>query len=181
MGPRGEKLCLALDRGIREPSFPPRGVPEEGRLTRRSWAASMVGMDAYHRFDRAMTQLEDWYSDSTRAMALDAQGGSGTKEHGHAILRRNQYPGPRWRELWAGLDANDTEGERLIIEAVEDELYGLDHGPSQASPAAGLHRGTAEWRLAVATADGSLRAVARRFGISHTEVRRIRDAEGVTP
>lgn len=128
------------------------------------------------RFDRLMSALEDWYSDSTRAMALDAQGGSGTKEHGHAILRRNKYPGPDWRGAWAALDPFDTEGERLIIEALEEEIYGLSHSPSKAGPASGLHRGTSEWRMAVASADGSLRAVARRFGLSHTEVRRIRQA-----
>lgn len=140
----------------------------------------MGGMeDAYREFDRRMVMLEDWYADSTKAMALDAQGGSGTKEHGHTILRRNPYPGPRWRELWREAHGDPVQ-QALIIRALDEEIYGLDHGPSMASPAAGLHRGTREWRLAVAHAEGSLRHVGRRYGLSHTEVRRIRLAEGVT-
>jgi hypothetical protein len=145
----------------------------EGRSTEEMFVA-------WAEFDRLMRQLEDWFSDSTKAMALDAQSGSGTKEHGHVMLRRNKYPGPNWREEWARLDPMNVEGERAIIEALQEELYGLDHGPSQSGPASGLHRGTEEWRLAVARSDGSLRAVARRFGISHTEVRRIRAQEGVS-
>jgi hypothetical protein len=129
-------------------------------------------------FDHLLTQLEDWYADSVRARAYDGGGGSGTREAGHAILLRNRYPGPDWRRLWREAEG-DPARQGTLLDAVKDELHGLSHGPSQSSPASGLHAGTQEWRQAVAAADGSLRAVARRFGISHTEVRRIRLQEGV--
>lgn len=131
-------------------------------------------MDPYAEFDRLMTYLEDWYADSTRAAAPDADRGHGASEAGHRILHANRYPGPRWRYIWKQQAQNDPGQQQLIISALRDEVYGLDHSPSQSGPASGLHRGTKEWRLAVASADGSLRAVARRFGISHTEVARIR-------
>lgn len=127
-------------------------------------------------FDRLLGQLEDWHADSVRARAYDA--GGSTPEPGHAILLRNRYPGPNWRKLWN--EAQDDVARAAILRALEDEFYGLSHGPSQSGPASGLHRGTKEWRRAVASADGSLRAVARRFGISHTEVRRLRLACGGT-
>lgn len=131
-------------------------------------------MDAYREFDRLMRQLEDWYSDSVRAIALDAQDGAGNHENGHRILHAQKYPGPNWRKLWAQLPADDDAGEQAIISALKDELYGLDHSPSQSGPASGLHSGTQEWKYAIAKADGSLRAVARRFGVSHTTVLRLR-------
>lgn len=125
------------------------------------------------RFKFLLKQLEDWYADDVRAIPID--GSSGSHEPGHVILRVRKYPGPNWRQRWNVAD----DDERLaILKALEDEIYGLDHGPSMAGPAAGLHRGTLEFRRAVGMADGSLRAVARRFGISHTEVRRIRLEQG---
>lgn len=125
-----------------------------------------------------MRGLEDWYADSMQARAYDADPGAGTREAGHRVLRVQRYPGPPWRRLWYEADGNPL-AEQAIIRALKEEIYGLDHGPSQAGPASGLHRGTREYRRAVAGAEGSLRAVARRFGISHTEVRRIRLQEGV--
>jgi hypothetical protein len=139
-------------------------------LCDRMGSVPNLGQEA---FERLLKQLEDWHADSVRARAYD--GGSGLHEAGHAILLRNKYPGPDWRRLWRDSDDITREG---ILRSLEEELYGLDHGPSQSGPASGLHRGTREWRLAVASADGSLRAVARRFGISHTEVRRLRLSEG---
>lgn len=129
-----------------------------------------MGTDASTVFHRLLHELEDWYADSVRARAYDAD--SAAPEAGHAILMRNKYPGPDWRKLWR--DTSSVDGRMEILRALEDEIYGLSHGPSQASPASGLHRGTREWRLAVGSADGSLRTVARRFGVSHTEVRRLR-------
>lgn len=130
-----------------------------------------MGTDAYSEFARLLRQLEDWYADSVRAITYDAA--PGTHETGHAVLLRKRYPGPDWRAEWAHA-ANNPIMQAAILRSLEDELYGLTHGPSQAGPASGLHRGTSEWRLAVGQADGSLRTVARRFGISHTEVRRLR-------
>lgn len=131
-------------------------------------------MTARDEFERLMRQLEDWYADSVRAVAPDADRGHAASPVGHRILHVNSYPGPNWREAWARLDPDDLAGEQAIIRALGEELYGLDHGPSQSGPASGLHRGTREWSLAVASADGSLRAVARRFGVSHSTVRRER-------
>lgn len=130
-----------------------------------------IGKDA--EFHRLLHQLEDWYADSVRARAYDEGGGSPAAEH--AVLRVNRYPGPNWRQLWRAA-CGDHRAQHEILDSLEEELYGLEHAPSKAGPASGLHRGTQEWRLAVASADGSLRAVARRFGISHTEVRRLRQA-----
>lgn len=135
-----------------------------------------VDRDVYQEFDRKMRALEDWYSDSMQAQAYDAQRGHGAKEHGHVILRAQKYPGPNWRHLWYVAD-NSPLAQAAILRALTEELYGLDHGPSQAGPASGLHRGTREWKHAIATADGSLRSVGRRFGVSHTEVRRLRIEE----
>jgi hypothetical protein len=137
-----------------------------------------MAQDAYHEFDRLMTGLEDWYSDSMRARAYDADQGHGASKPGHVVLHVNRYPGPPWRRLFYEADG-DPVAQQAIIAALKEEHYGLTHSPSQAGPASGLHRGTAEWRSSVAGADGSLRAVGRRFGISHTEVRRIRLQEGV--
>lgn len=137
-----------------------------------------VSTDAYTEFDSRMRYLEDWYADSLRATAYDADRGHGASDPGHKVLRANHYPGPAWRRLWYEADGNPV-AQAAIINALDEEIYGLSHSPTLASPASGLHRGTREWRTAVATADGSLRAVARRFGISHTEVRRIRIDEGV--
>lgn len=124
-------------------------------------------------FRALLRELEDWYADSTRAITYDGPG-HGASEPGHRILRVNLYPGPDWRAEWRHC-ASDV-CRQAIIRALRDEIFGLDHGPSQSGPASGLHRGTREWVLAVASADGSLRAVGRRFGISHTEVKRLRDA-----
>lgn len=132
----------------------------------------MGGVTPYTEFDRLMTALEDWYADSTRAQSYDGPG-HGARKPGHAILLRNEYPGPQWRRLWYEAD-DDPVAQAAIINSIEEELYGLSHSPSRAGPSSGLHRGTKEWALAVASADGSLRAVARRFGVSHTEVRRQR-------
>lgn len=131
----------------------------------------MVRDDRDAHFRALLKELEGWYADSVRAMAYDSSGGSFEAEH--VILRVQPYPGPDWRARWHTA-ADDDQQREGILRALEEELYGLTHGPSQASPASGLHRGTSDWRQAVATADGSLRAVARRYGISHTEVRRIR-------
>lgn len=126
-------------------------------------------------FERLVRQLEDWHADDVKARAYDT--GGSPAEAGHAILHRRRYPGPNWRRAWSDPHAD----RRAILLDLEDEIYGLSHSPSQASPASGHHRGTTEWRQAVADADGSLRAVARRFGISHTEVRRIRMDMEVSP
>ena len=125
-------------------------------------------------FRALLHQLEDWYADSTRAVTYDGPG-HGASEPGHRILRVQPYPGPDWREEWAQCGGS-LVCQQAILRALTDELFGLDHGPSQSGPASGLHKGTREWALAVARADGSLRAVGRRFGISHTEVRRLRAA-----
>lgn len=130
-------------------------------------------MDAYPEFDRLMGALEDWYADSTKAQAFDSQPGPASGSPGHRILRKGRYPGPQWRRLWYETD-EDPVAQAAIIRSLEEELYGISHGPSQSGPASGLHRGTVEWGRAVAASDGSLRAVARRFGVSHTEVRRQR-------
>lgn len=130
-------------------------------------------MDAYREFDSLMRYLEDWYADSQKARAFDAQLGPASGSPGHRVLRANRYPGPPWRRLYYEADDNPV-AQAAIIHALEEEIYGLDHSPSKSGPASGLHRGTNEWVLAIAAADGSLRAVARRFGISHTEVRRQR-------
>jgi len=130
-----------------------------------------MGRDAQDEFFALLRHLEGWYADSVRARSYEAGGGSPPAEH--AVLLPNRYPGPNWRQRWR-CSAGDAEARAAIIDALKDEVYGLTHGPSQSSPASGLHRGTQEWRTAVAMADGSLRAVARRFGISHTEVRRLR-------
>lgn len=125
-------------------------------------------------FERYMGALEDWYADDVRAQAYDTDSGSGPHP-GHRILRRGTYPGPNWRrEFDLAEDRRDIVAQEAINRALADELYGLDHSPSQSGPASGLHRGTREWKRAVGEADGSLRAVARRFGVSHTEVRRLR-------
>lgn len=129
--------------------------------------------DPYDEFNRLMTALEDWYVDSVQARDYNAS--PGTASAGHRILRRNRYPGPPWRaEFAAATREGDPVRQQAIIRAIRDELFGINHSPSQSGPASGLHRGTREWRLAVASADGSLRAVARRFGTTHTTVRRLR-------
>lgn len=127
-------------------------------------------------FERLMRALEDWYADDTRALDFaGASGGSSGHGSGHRVLRKRPYPGPNWREEFQQAeDRNDPVAQEAINAALREELYGLDHGPSKAGPASGLFRGTKEWEWAVAAADGSLRAVARRFGTSHSEVRRLR-------
>lgn len=124
-----------------------------------------------------MTGLEDWYADSLKGRAYDADPGRAASEPGHRVMRAQKYPGPPWRRLW--YEANgDLVAQQAIIRALRDEIYGLSHGPSQAGPASGLHKGTREYRRTIAEAPGSLRQVARTYGISHTEVRRIRLQEG---
>lgn len=144
----------------------------------RDWLRASVD------FERQMRALEDWYADSTRAQAYDVGSGpvDGSASGGHQVLHVAPYPGPNWRrEFRLAARADDLTRAAAINRALEDELYGLDHAPSQSGPASGLHRGTLEWRRAVAEADGSLRAVARRFGISHSEVRRLRLASPGNP
>lgn len=135
----------------------------------------MKTTDPRAEFERLMGALEDWYVDSVAAVDLDSAGGGSRGVGGHRVLRANKYPGPDWRREFAVQeDLANPPGMEAINRALRDELYGLDHGPSRSGPASGLHRGTREWKLAIAQADGSLRAVARRFGVSHTEVRRLR-------
>lgn len=121
-----------------------------------------------------MTRLEDWHADSVKAQ--DYAGSSGTHEHGHAILRVQPYPGPNWRAKWAEAERlGDLMRMAQILHLLENELYAIDHGASHASPgASGLYPGTLAWKHAVAHSEGSLRAVARQFGISHTAVRAVR-------
>lgn len=166
-----------LSRGVQE-----RRTTDGCLWAPEPWGAKLerVDQDAYPEFDRLMRGLEDWYADSMRARAYDADPGSGSREAGHRVLRVQSYPGPNWRTLFYEASRHeDLVAQQAIIRALREEIYGLDHGPSQAGPASGLHRGTREYRQAVANAEGSLRQVARRFGISHTEVRRIRLQEGV--
>lgn len=129
-----------------------------------------------YRFVKAWTYLRDWYCDGGQVRARGFAGaGTPTSDptQGDVVLRCWKYPGPNWVAEW-NAQKNNPAGQEAILRALEEEIYGLTHSPSLAGPASGLHKDTAEWRLAVATADGSLRAVARRFGISHTEVRRLR-------
>jgi hypothetical protein len=133
-----------------------------------------MARDAHQKFLQLVNELEDWYADSVKAQTYEARIGS--PDAGHAVLLRNRYYGPDWRRLWSAA-CGDRDAQDGIVHAIEEEIYGISHGPSKVGPASGLYRGTAEWRRAVGVADGSLRAVARRFGISHTEVRRLRLAE----
>lgn len=128
----------------------------------------------YSDFDTLMTRLEDWHADSVKAH--DYEGGSGSVEHGHAILRVQPYPGPNWRAQWAAAErSGDLMRMATILHLLENELYAIDHGASHASPqVSGLYPGTFAWKHAVAHCEGSLRAVARKFGISHTTVRAVR-------
>lgn len=127
----------------------------------------------FQEFDTLMTRLEDWHADSVQAQ--DYAGSSGAHEHGHAILRVQPYPGPDWRKAWVVAERLEDEVRAAgILHELENELYAIDHGASHASPASGLYPGTLAWRRAVGGAEGSLRAVARRFGTSHTTVRSMR-------
>jgi len=128
----------------------------------------------FREFDTLMTRLEDWHADSVQAQ--DYAGSSGSNEHGHAVLRVQPYPGPAWRRLWAEAErVGDIVKQAHILHQLENELYAIDHGAYLASPgASGLYPGTKAWDRAVATSEGSLREVARRFGTSHTTVRSIR-------
>lgn len=134
----------------------------------------MLLANDYSEFDRLMSGLEDWYRDSVQAQSYD--GHPGSHELGHVILTSQPYPGPPWRALWEEASTHDQPllTRAGIIGALEDELYGLSHGPSLASPASGLHPNTEEWRRAIAQHPGSLREVGRRFGVSHTQVKRLR-------
>lgn len=123
-------------------------------------------------FLRLLHYLEGWHADSVRARSYDGPG-HGSHDAGHAMLLANRYPGPNWRQLWRAA-CGDGDARDGLLTALRDEVHGLTHSPSQAGPASGLHPGTQEYREAVRTSDGSTRAVGRRFGISHTEVRRIR-------
>lgn len=126
-------------------------------------------------FQRLYGGLQDWYADDMRARAFDASSGPASGQAGHRILRQGRYQGPPWQRLWDEARAKgNLVAQAAILHALDGEIYGLSHGPSLSGPASGLHRGTREFDLAVASADGSLRAVARRFGVSHTEVRRLR-------
>lgn len=132
----------------------------------------------YSDFDTLMTRLEDWHADSVKAQ--DYAGSSGSPEHGHAVLRVQPYPGPNYRKQWAEAErVGDLLRMATILHVLENELYAIDHSPSLASPAAsGLYPGTRAHRHAMATAEGSLRQVARRFGVSHTTVREARLEHG---
>jgi hypothetical protein len=154
-------------------------VAAQGR--RREWPGPPPSL-MQQKFHDLLRQLTDWHSDSVRAQAYDTSG-AGAAAPGHAVLRRNNFPGEQeYRRRWAAMQKMDGPAqieERIaIFNDLEAEIYGLSHGPSRVGPASGLHRGTAEWRLAIAESDGSLRAVARRFGVSHTEVRRLRASRG---
>lgn len=132
----------------------------------------------FREFDTLMTRLEDWYADSVQAQ--DYAGSSGSHEHGHAVLRVQPYPGPPWRRLWAAADrVGDELAQGRILHELENELYAIDHSAYLASPASGLHPGTRAWRDAVANSEGSLREVARKFGVSHTTVRTVRLEQGL--
>lgn len=126
-------------------------------------------------FERLMSLLEDWYADSTRARAYDADGGPGSTDPGHRVLRANRYPGPPWRQLYReATERSDLRAQAAIVNALEDEIYGLDHSPSMAGPASGLHPGTQEYERAIALHDGTTRFVARKFGVSQSTVVRYR-------
>ena len=118
------------------------------------------------QFDELASRLEDWYRDDVQAQSYE--GGPGTTEHGHAVLQSQAYPGAHPRRLWA--NAQTLVDRAQIIHDLENELYAISHGASKAGPSSGLHPGTAEFDYAVATAEGSLRAVARRFGVSRRTI-----------
>src|SRR5215208_4255178 len=98
-----------------------------------------------------MRRLEDWHADSVQAQ--DYEGGTGSHEHGHAMLRVQPYPGPAYRRLWDEATAIcDVVKQASILHQLENELFAIDHGPTYASPASGVYPNTLAWKQAVATA-----------------------------
>jgi hypothetical protein len=61
---------------------------------------------------------------------------------------------------------------RFLLAAAKAELKAATTAPPP--PAAFLERGGRAWQQRVAMAEGSLRAVAEEFGVSHEQVRRLR-------
>ncbi len=121
------------------------------------------------RFVAALKSLQDWHTDSLKARDYNSPGVSSGKPAAR-MLRAQEYPSTRTAlDRWRGA-RSDLEREE-IIEDLEAEFYGLGVGPSRKYEE---HPGTVPLRRAIATAGGSLRHVARQFGVSHTTVSRYR-------
>jgi hypothetical protein len=119
-------------------------------------------------FVRAIDQLRttsEVSAKSTTTIRRDAQ-------HGGDQPRGNPYTdadglGGRW-------DAAQTDGERVrVVIAAARELEAVRHTPPP--PDAYKERGTPAWERRIAKDTRSLRAVGEDFGVSHEQVRKLRE------
>lgn len=131
-------------------------------------------MTQEHRFLGALRRLQDWHLDSVKAQTF---GGTAASAPGPRVLQGQSYPGTHaWLGRW-GAAGSDEHREELIA-AIEDEFYALGMAASRRSAAsdgpARVFVGTLEHRRLVAASEGSVRQVARLWGISKSCVHRYR-------
>lgn len=123
-------------------------------------------MTQEHRFLVALLRLRDWHIDSVKAQSFS---GTQAGAPGPRVLVAQHYPSLiRWAERWKF--AREGQREEIIAE-LEAEFYALGVSASQRYAE---HFGTAAWKRAIGTAEGSTRQVSRLWGVSKSTVSRYR-------
>lgn len=127
-------------------------------------------------FRRRLAALEDWHRDALKARAYDAA--SGSSSPGPRELRSRGLP---WSaDYKRRFTKGDLAERQRVVTEIEAEIAAISKHreadlwktvrKGQQYVTTKAHPGTKDWAEAIATAEGSLREVAGRFGVHHQTV-----------
>jgi hypothetical protein len=91
------------------------------------------------------------------------------KDRRTAPLGESEYTAESYERRWR----DPSEDRVRVVAELLLELDYIRHSPP--TPQRLAEAGTVKWKRSIATAEGSLRDVARRFGCSHEYVRKLRE------
>jgi hypothetical protein len=121
------------------------------------------------RFNKALSRLCHFYADSVKAVSFDGPSIAHTKP-GAVELRLQSYPDlHEWKHRWRQC-RSDVEREAVIAE-LEVEYQNLCLSPSKKHTHV---LNTLEWKVAIASEEGSSEHVGRLYGVASSTVRKYR-------